>query len=119
MRIPHFCLTLVKLQISHFYVICALRYFSPVLSNSPSSLRDRRLKGMEKRVLGARETRGGARGVKERKPVPLLPRAWSRALIPFTFPFERLPRRLQSQKSLRKFAPPSYLPGSNVVTLEL
>ena len=112
MRIPHFCLTLVKLQISHFYVICALRYFSPVL-------RDRRLKGMEKRVLGARETRGGARGVKERKPVPLLPRAWSRALIPFTFPFERLPRRLQSQKSLRKFAPPSYLPGSNVVTLEL
>ena len=26
--------------------------------------------------------------------VPLLPRAWSRALIPFPFPFERLPRRL-------------------------
>ena len=26
--------------------------------------------------------------------VPLLPRARSRALIPFPFPFERLPRRL-------------------------
>ena len=25
----------------------------------------------------------------------LLPRAWSRALIPFPFPFERLPRRLR------------------------
>ena len=27
-------------------------------------------------------------------PSSLLPRAWSRALIPFPFPFERLPRRL-------------------------
>ena len=27
-------------------------------------------------------------------PSSLLPRAWSRALIPFLFPFERLPRRL-------------------------
>ena len=46
-----------KLQISHFDVICALRYFfSPVASNSFSSLRGRRLKGMGKGVLGARET---------------------------------------------------------------
>ena len=29
-------------------------------------------------------------------PSSLLPRAWSRALIPFPFPFERLPRRLGS-----------------------
>ena len=28
-------------------------------------------------------------------PSSLLPRAWSRALIPFPFPFERLPRRLR------------------------
>ena len=28
-------------------------------------------------------------------PSSLLPRAWSRALIPFPFPFERLPRRLE------------------------
>ena len=39
------------------------------------SLRGRRLKGMGKGVLGARQMRGGA-------------------LIPFPFPFERLPRRL-------------------------
>ena len=54
------------------------------------SLRGRRLKGkgkgvLENGVLGARETRGAR---------SLLPRAWSRALIPFPFPFERLPRRL-------------------------
>ena len=30
-------------------------------------------------------------------PSSLLPRAWSRALIPFPFPFERLPRRLKRQ----------------------
>ena len=45
--------------------------------------------------LGARESMWGARGRKERKkerfPSSLLPRAWSRALIPFPFPFERLP----------------------------
>jgi len=30
----------------------------------------------------------------------LLPRAWSRALIPFPFPFERLPRRLAEIKPI-------------------
>ena len=34
-------------------------------------------------------------------PSSLLPRAWSRALIPFPFPFERLPRRLGAQQSRR------------------
>ena len=55
------------------------------------SLRGRRLKGkgkgaLWKGVLGAREREGRAR-----KEEGL---AWSRALIPFPFPFERLPRRL-------------------------
>ena len=55
------------------------------------SLRGRRLKGkgkgaLWKGVLGAREREGRAR-----KEGGL---AWSRALIPFPFPFERLPRRL-------------------------
>ena len=60
-----------KLQISHFEVICALRYFfSPVVSNSLSSLRGRRLKGMGNGVLGARETRGGARGGRKEIPFP-------------------------------------------------
>ena len=60
-----------KLQISHFEVICALRYFfSPVASNSLSSLRGRRLKGMGKGVLGARETLGGARGGRKENPFP-------------------------------------------------
>ena len=60
------------------------------------SLRGRRLKGMWKGVLGARGTRGSARGGREVNafPSPLLPRAWSRALIPFPFLFERLPGRL-------------------------
>ena len=57
---------------------------------------------MGKGVLGARETRGareeGGRETPASSPPPssLLPRAWSRALIPFPFPlpFERLPRRL-------------------------
>ena len=42
----------------------------------------------------------GARGRKERNAFPssLLPRAWSRALIPFPFPFESLPRRLSAPK---------------------
>ena len=79
-----------------------------------SSLRGRRLKGkgkgrkregkgkgkgaLWKGVLGAKEGEGRAR--KEGgKPPPssLLPRAWSRVLIPFPFPFERLPRRLVLQ----------------------
>ena len=49
------------------------------------SLRGRRLKGMWKGVLGARGTRGSARGGREVNAFPssLLPRAWSRALIPF------------------------------------
>ena len=42
------------------------------------SLRGRRLKGKGKGVLSSRETRG----------------TWSRAQIPFPFPFQRLPRRL-------------------------
>ena len=60
-----------KLQISHFDVICALRVFFPlVVSNSLSSLRGRRLKGMGKGVLGARETRGSARGGRKENPFP-------------------------------------------------
>ena len=43
--------------------------------------------------LGARECVGRPRE-KGTFPFSILPRAWSRALIPFTFPFERLPRRL-------------------------
>ena len=108
-----------KLQISHFDIICALRYFFPLLlvtaSEACVQAFERDGKGSFRRE---RNARGHARR-EERKPVPLgLPRAWSCALIPFTFPFERLPRRLQSQKSLRKFAPLSYLPGSKVATLE-
>ena len=62
------------------------------------SLRGRRLKGkgkgvLGKGVLGARETRG-AHEEGGRVPSSLLPRAWSRALILFPFPFKRLPRRL-------------------------
>ena len=34
-------------------------------------------------------------------PSSLLPRAWSRALIPFPFPFQRLPRRLKALQSDR------------------
>jgi len=50
-------------------------------------------------LAGVKRGRGrgnlGARGRKERNlPSSLLPRATSRALIPFPFPFERLPRRL-------------------------
>ena len=58
------------------------------------SLRGRRLKGkrkgvLGKGVLGVRETRGACEeGGRE------TPRAWSRALIPFPFPFKRLPRWL-------------------------
>ena len=40
-------------------------------------------RGRERGNLGARELVG------------LLPRAWSRALIPFSFPVEGLPRRLR------------------------
>ena len=32
--------------------------------------------------------------------VPLLPPPWSHALIPFPFPFERLPRRLERGEDL-------------------
>ena len=56
----------------------------------------RALKG-EGGNLGARER---ARE-KEKEPSSLLPRAWSRALIPFPFPFERLPLRL-AEKWQRK-----------------
>ena len=42
-------------------------------------------------------------------PSSLLPRAWSRALIPFPFPFERLPRRLSglSRTGLKTMLPRS------------
>ena len=43
------------------------------------------------------ERRRGAREEGGRETSSLLPRAWSRALIPFSFPFERLPRRLVFQ----------------------
>ena len=43
--------------------------------------------------LGAREHVGRARE-KGKEPSSLLPRAWSRALVPFPFPFERPPRKL-------------------------
>ena len=45
-------------------------------------------------VAGVKRGRGnfGARGRQE----SLLPRSWSRALIPFSFPFERLPRKLMT-----------------------
>ena len=33
-------------------------------------------------------------------PSSLLPHTWSRALIPFPFPFERLPRRLERGEDL-------------------
>ena len=53
------------------------------------------LKGEGEGGIWARENAWGARGRKERKfPSSLLPRVWSRALIPFPFPFQRLPRRL-------------------------
>ena len=42
-------------------------------------------------------------------PFSLLPRAWSRALIPFPFPFERLPRRLEKQWFPGRRFPPSFL----------
>ena len=50
----------------------------------------------------ARESAWGARGRKFPfsllpPPSSLFPRAWSRALILFLFPFERLPRRLKRQ----------------------
>ena len=35
-------------------------------------------------------------------PSSLLPRAWSRALIPFPFPFERLPLRLVKIEQRRR-----------------
>ena len=54
--------------------------------SSESSLRGRRWKGKGKGEFAR------ARGRK--LPSSLLPRAWCRALIPFPFPFERLPRRL-------------------------
>ena len=73
-----------------------------------SSLRGRRLKGKGKGreregkgsfVKGSfrRERRRGAREEGGRETSSLLPRAWSRVLIPFPFPFERLPRRLVLQ----------------------
>ena len=43
--------------------------------------------------------------------VPLLPRAWSRALIPFPFPFERLPRRLAGVPQGTKLGPSLFLRG--------
>ena len=70
------------------------------------SLRNRRLKGkgkavLGKGVLGARETGGACVASLQAFPSSLLPRTWSRALIPFPFPFERLPRRLMQLSQLR------------------
>ena len=46
-------------------------------------------------VAGVKRGRGrGNLGAREDVGRSLLPLAWSRALIPFPFPFERLPRRL-------------------------
>ena len=70
---------------------------------SKGSLRGRRLKGkrkgvLGKGVLGAREMRGACEeGGRE------TPRAWSRALIPFPFPFKRLPRRPSERGSIYQY----------------
>ena len=55
------------------------------------SLRSRRSKGTAKEEFGRAREKG-------KEPSSLLPRARSRALIPFPFPFERLPRRLPLSK---------------------
>ena len=60
-------------------------------------------RGRGKGNLGARESMWGARGRKERNPSSLLPCAWPRALIPFPFPFEHLPRRLVTLWGLKNF----------------
>ena len=56
------------------------------------------LKGEGEGGIWTRENAWGARGRKERKgsspPPSSLVRGLARALIPFPFPFERLPRRL-------------------------
>ena len=44
-------------------------------------------------------------------PSSLLPRPWSRALIPFPFPFERLPRRLAGVPQGTKLGPSLFLRG--------
>ena len=41
-------------------------------------------------------------------PSSLLPRAWSRAPIPFPFPFERLPRRLTGTQNVLTVRPSSH-----------
>ena len=51
-----------------------------------------RIKTRGKGEFGRGRACGARKG--ERIPSSLLPRAWSRALIPLPFPFERLPRRL-------------------------
>ena len=53
--------------------------------------------------LGAGESVWGAQGRKERNPSSLLPRAWCRTLIPFPFPFERLPHRPVTLWGLKHF----------------
>ena len=63
------------------------------ISDTKPSLRDRRLKGKEKGVLGARETRGARPGPR----VSLAPKT------PFPFPSKRLPRRLSKPKSTTVF----------------
>ena len=78
-------------------------------SRSGSSLRGRQLKGKGKGVLGARETRGAREEGGRETPFPssLLPHAWSRALIPFPSPFERLPRRLKRKDKPRTMHVPT------------
>ena len=46
-------------------------------------------------------------------PCSLLPRTWSRALIPFPFPFERLPRRLRLRETAQQFTVAAGLRGKN------
>ena len=66
------------------------RLFAPQASDALTCVAGvKRVRGREgKGEFG----RAKARGARERDRESLLPRTWSRALIPF--PFERLPRRL-------------------------
>ena len=65
--------------------------------NGKGKGREREGKGSFVKGSFRRERRRGAREEGGRKTSSLLPRAWSRVLIPFPFPFERLPRRLVLQ----------------------
>ena len=97
--------------LKHFIVLWSWKFMHLHLTHylyraCNCSLRNRRLKGkgkavLGKGVLGARETGGACVASLQAFPSSLLPHAWSRALIPFPFPFERLPRRLMQLSQLR------------------